>query len=286
VLVDIPIRIVNFMSLDTPPSIVDPDAVAGATSLRARYHVRRKTRNHSTDEQFDGESFRLSRRPSGSSGLTMGSALAVVPSDYVDSDAEVEVVVRKASSKYREVALASESTRTESSQILHQNNQTTIQTPAHGQSRGRSKTISSIPQNPSSFVKLARDKLLRMESDPSFAMMASSSAPGSHDDMANLTPSPHITTSGKPLYLPCTSLSSSGSTPGELMMEGPETAGRVQSAPVRYEQPSEQGIRPNAERSQSDTAVRPSPKKAGSDKPSDVRKRIEDLEAKMRGGAK
>ena len=274
------------MSLDTPPSVVDPDVVAGATSLRTRYHAQHETRNPSTDEQFDGESFRLSRRPPGSSGPTVCSSLTGPRSDYVDSDAEVEVVVRKASSRHHE--LAPEPIGTDNSQNFHQTDQNATQTSVHGQTRGRSKTTSSIPQNPSSFVRLARDKLLRMESDPSFAFMASSSTSGSHNDMANVTPSPRITTDGQPFHhSSSTPRSSFSSTPEEMVRIGaPETAGRVQSAPVRREPHSEQDVRPNSERSQSDTAVRSSPRKAGFDRPSDVRKRIEELEAKMRGGAK
>lgn len=269
------------MSLDTPPSIVDPGAVAGATSLRERYNVQLETRNHSTDEQLDGESFRLSRRPS---GPTTRSSLTTVRSDYVDSDTEVDTVVRKASSQHH--GAAPESIRTDLPQGLNQNDQN-VRALARGQTRGRSKTISSIPQNPSSFVKLAQDKLLRMESDSSFATMAPSSTLGSHNEIANLTPSPSIGLDRQSLRHPSTSQPSSDSTPGEpATRQAFNTAGRVQSAPVRREQPTEQGVRPNAERSQSDTAVRSSPTKAGSDKPSDVRKRIEELEAKMRGGGK
>lgn len=272
------------MSLDTPPSIVDAGAVAGATSLRERYHTRLETRNHSTNEQLNGESFRLSRRVSGSSGPTTCSSLLRGRSDQVDSDAEVDIVVQKASSQhYRST---SESTRADSSQGFRQNNQTTAQALVNDQTRGRSKTISSIPQNPSSFVKLAQDKLLRMESDPSFTIMALPSAPGSRNDMANLTPSPSITTSRQSLHYPSTSQPSSSPTPEEpATRQALDTVGRVQSAPILREQPVEQSIPPNAGRSQSDTAVRSSPTKAGSDKPSDVRKRIEELEAKMRGGA-
>lgn len=248
--------------------------MAGATSLQARYHVQPGTRNHSTDEQLDGGSFRLSRRPSGSSRPITSPSLTRVRSDHVDSDPEVDTVVRKASLQHHEVA--TEPVRMDSSQSLHQTHQTTTQAAAHGQTRGRSKTISSIPQNPSSFVKLARDKLLRMESDPSPATMALSLTPGSHNDTVNLTPSPSIKS------IPQNS--SSSTLEDSTMRQAPDTAERVQSAPVRRERPAEQDIRPNAGRSQSDTAVMPSPTKAGSDKPSDVRKRIEELEAKMRGG--
>lgn len=269
------------MSLDTPPSITDPNLVVGATSLRARYNVQLENRNDSTDEQLDGESFRLSRRPSGSSDPTTCSPLTRIRSDQIDSDAEVDVVVRKASSQHREVP--SESIRMDGSQHHHQNIQTTIQAPAQDKTRGRSKTIASIPQNPNSFVKLAQEKLLRMESNSSFSITAPSSISGCRNDSVNLTSSPSITTNHQPYV---NSQSSPGSIPEELvMMQALGTAGRVQSAPVRREKPIEQSIRPDAQRSQSDTVVMSSPTKAGSDKSNDVRKRIEELEAKMRGGA-
>lgn len=264
---------------------MDPDATAGATSLLARYHAQLGTRNYSTSEQLDGESFRLSKRHSGSSDPTTCSSLTRSPPDHVDSDAEVDILVQKASFQHR--GATSESIGTCSSQSCHQNNQTTIQTPVRSQTRRRSKTTSSIPQNSSSFAKLAQDKLLRMELDPSFAIVASSSTPGSHEDISNLTPSPSISTSSQPLHHPSISQPSSSSTPeGPVIGQASETVGRVQSAPARREQSTDQGIRPNAGRSQSDPAVRSSPTKPKSGRPSDVRKRIEELEARMRGGAK
>jgi len=277
VFVDIPIRIVNFTSLDTPPSVVDSDAVVGAASLRTRCRGHSETRNYSTDEQLDGESFRLSRRPSRRSGLAA----------HVDSDTEVDMVVRKASSHHSDPA--AEPVRMDSSRSLGRNGPTTIQALVYGQGRARSKTISSIPQSPSSFVKLTQDKLLRMESDSSFAIngMASSTTSGSRHDITNLTPSPVLTASRQSLYHPSTSQSPSDSTLEELTtMQTPSTPGRTQSAPVRREELPEQDTRPTSGRSQSDTAVISLPTKAGPDKPSDVRKRIEELEAKMRGGTK
>ena len=271
------------MSLDTPPSAVDPDAVAGATSLRARCHTQLETGNQSIDEQLDGESFRFSRRPFVSSIPSTRSSLTRVHPDHLDSDAEVDTVVRKASSHHHEVA--SESVSACDPQSLQRNDPTPIQTLVHGQTRGRSKTISSIPQNPSSFAKLAQDKLLRMESDSSLTVAAPFPTHGSYYCIADLTPSPSTTTSRQPLHHPSTSRPPSSSASEEpAKMQTLDPAVRVQSAPVRPEPLIEQDFRPHAGRSQSDTAVRSSPAKAGSDKPSDVRKRIEELEAKMRGG--
>ena len=273
------------MSLDTQPSLVDPDAVAGAASLRTRYHGYPETRNHSTDEQLDGESFAPLRRPSGSSGLGISSPLTRVPEDHVDSDAEVDVIVRKASSQHP--GAAAESVRTGSSQS--ENGPATVRALACDPGRARSKTISSIPQNSGSFVKLAQSKLLRMESDSSFSIdgMASSTIPDSRHDAATLTPSSSLTTSRHSLHRPGTSHPSLDCTPEEPTTgQAPITPGRVQSAPVQRKEPPEQDIRPGAGRSQSDTAVRSSPTKAGPDKLNDVRKRIEELEAKMRGDTK
>ena len=280
--VDIPIRVVNFSSLDMPPSVPDPDTAAGAASLWMRYHARSETRNRSTDEQLDGESFRLSGRPSKSSRPPAG-----VPENNLDSDAEVDMVVRKASSQHPEAA--AESARTSSLQSLCQNGPTTIQALVYGQGRARSQTISSIPQSPSSFVKLTQDKLLRMESDSSSTITekASFTTPGSHHDIVNLTPSSSLTASRQPLHRPSTSQPSPDSAfEKSTTRQAPSPPGRVKSAPARREEPSEQGTRPNAGRSQSDTTVRLSPTKAGPDRASDVRKRIEELEAKMRGDAK
>jgi len=252
-----------------------------------RYHAGLETRNHSTDEQLDGESFRFLRRPSGSSGPTASSTLTGVRDDHVDSDAEVDMVVRKASSQ--QPGAAAEPVRTESSQAPGQNDPITTRTLTYDQGRARSKTMSSIPQSSSSFVKLAQDRLLRMESDSHFSIdgTASSTTHGSHHDIANLTPSSSLTVSRRSLYHPSTPQPSLNSTPEKLTArQTPSTPGRVQSAPDRREEPPEESIRPNSGRSQSDTAVRLSPTKAGPDKLSDVRKRIEELEAKTRGGAK
>jgi len=260
--------------------------VAGAASLWTRYHGYPETRNHSTDEQLGGGSFRLSRPSSGPQGPSVSSPLTGVPGDHVDSDAEVDMVVRKASSHHPEAA--TESVRTESSQSSAHNGPTTIQALVYDPARARSKTISTIPQSSSSFVKLAQDKLLRMGSD-SFTIngMATSMTAGSHHDIATLTPSSSLTASRRTLHHPSTSQPSSDFESKEFTaMQAPSTPGRVQSAPVRREEPPDQGIRPNPERSQSDTAVRSSPAKAGPDKLSDVRKRIEELEAKMRGDTK
>lgn len=248
-----------------------------------RYHAHSETCNHSTDEQLDGESFRLSRRLSGPPGPTASSPLTRVLGDHLDSDPEVDTVVRKASSQHPEMGTGS--TRTESSQRFVPNGPTTIQALVYGQGRARSKTISSIPQSSSSFVKLAQDKLLRMDSESSSTITARglSTTPGSHHGIANLTPSPSLTVGRQP----SASQPSLDPTPEELKMrQPPSPPGRVKSAPVRHEEPPEQGTRPNAWRSQSDTAVRSSPTKAGADKANDVRKRIEELEAKMRGSAK
>lgn len=285
--VDIPIRVVNFTSLDTSPSHVDPDTVTGAASLWTRYHAYPEARNHSTDEQLDGESFRLSKRPSGSQGPSIFSPLAGVSGDHVDSDAEVDMVVRKASSQHPEAT--AESVRTDTSQGSTHNGPTTIQALVHDPGRARSKTISSIPQSPNSFVTLARDKLLRMESDSSFTIsgIATSTTAGSRHDVTTLTPTSSLTASRRSLHHPSTSQPSSDFTSKEpTTMPVPSTPGRVQSAPVRREEPPDQVIWPNPERSQSDTAIRSSPTKAGPDKLSDVRKRIEELEAKMRGDTK
>jgi hypothetical protein len=198
------------MSLDTPPSIVDPNAAAGADSLRSRYHS--ETRNDSTDEQLDGESFKLLRQSSGSSGP--GTS---VRSHHADSDGEVDMMVRKASSQHPEVV--AESVGTGSSQNINQNSRTSIQNLVYGQRRVRSKTISRIPQSPSSFAKLAQDKLLRMESDSSFAIAeaALSPTPGETNGVANLTACSSITTSLQPMYHPSISQPSSGSVTEELV---------------------------------------------------------------------
>lgn len=285
--VDIPIRVVNFTSLDTPPFHVDPNTVAGATSLRTRYHAHPEVRNHSTDEQLDGESFRLSRRSSGSRGPGVSLPPARVPGDHVDSDTEVDMIVRKASSQHPEVT--AESARTDNSQCPTHNGPTGIQALVHNPGRMRSKTISSIPQSPSSFAKLAQDKLLRMESNSSFNVdgMATPTTAGSHREIATLTPSSSLMASRQSLDHLSTSQPSSDFTPKEpATMQALSTPGRVQSAPVRRDEPPDQGIRPNPGRSQSDTTIRSSPAKAGPDKLSDVRKRIEELEAKMRGDKK
>jgi len=284
VVVDVPIRVVNFTSLDLPPSFLDPDAAAGATSLRARYDAPPEVRNYSTDEQLDGESFMLSGWPSGSSVPATSSRLTGVAEDHLDSDAEVDMVVRKASSQHPEAA--AEFVSTDNSQSLGQDGPSTIQAPAHGQSRVRSKTTSSIPQTPSSFAKLAQGKLRRMESDssPTITRRPSSTTPGSHYDIANLTPSSSLTVSRQPLHHPRISQPASDSTPEKPTTgQVPSSPGRVNSAPVRREEPLEHGTRPNAWRSQSDTAAGLSPTKGGTDKASDVRKRIDELEAKMRG---
>lgn len=268
------------MSLDTPPSIVDPNATVGAGSLRSRYHP--ETRNDSTDEQLDGESFKLLRQSSGSSVPATS-----VRSHHADSDGEVDMMIRKASSQHPEVIV--ESVGTDSSQNINQNSRASIQNLVYGQRRVRSKTISRIPQSPSSFAKLAQDKLLRMESDSSFAVaeLALSPTPGPTNSIADLTGCSGITTSRQPMCHPSISQPSSGSVTEELATgQALSTAGRVQSAPVRREEPPEQGIRPNVGRSQSDATLRPSLTKTGSDKSNDVRKRIEELEAKMRGGPK
>jgi len=266
---------------------MDPDAVAGATSLRTRYHAHPEVRNHSTDEQLDGESFRLSRRPSGPQGSGVSLPLTGVPEDHVDSDTEVDMIVRKASSQHPEVT--AESVRTDNSQCPTHNGPTSIQALVHDPRRARSKTISSIPQSPSSFAKLAQDKLLRMESNSSFTVngMETPTIASSHHDIATLTPSSSLTASRQSLHHPSTSQPSSDFTQKEpATMQALITPGRVQSAPVRRDEPPDQGIRPNPGRSQSDTTVRSSPAKAGPDKLNDVRKRIEELEAKMRGDKK
>ena len=272
------------MSLDTPQSSVDPDAVARAESLRTRYHAHPETRNYSTDVQLDGESFRL-KRPSGTSRPTPPAPQTGDRFDPVDSDAEVDMVVRKASSQHPK-AIA-ESVRTDSSQSLNPSSQATIHALVYGQGRARSKTISSIPQSPSSFVKLTQDKLLRMESDSSLPIsgMASSSVLSSHHNVSNLTPSPSITPSRHSLRYPSVSQLHSDPIPEQLTTsQVPSSVGRVQSAPARREEPAEQRIRPDTKRSQSDMVIRSSPTKVGSGRPSDVRKRIEELEEKMRGG--
>ena len=259
----------------------------GGTSLRTRYHAHPGTRNCSTDEQLDGESFRLSGRHSGAPGPAALSPLTGVPVGHLDPDAEVDMVIRKASLQHPETA--TESIRTGGSQSLSQSGPTTIQALVYGQGRARSKTTSSIPQSPSSFVKLARDKLLRMESDPSPAItgMASATTLGSHHDITNSTPSSTLTASRQSLYHSSISQSFLDSTPEELTTkQGPSTPERTKSAPVRRDEPPEQDTRPNAGRSQSDTVVGSSPTKAGADKLSEVRKRIDEFEAKMRGGAK
>jgi len=285
VVVDIPIRVVNFTSLDIPPSFQDPDTAAGATSLRTRYHAPPETRNYSTHEQLDGESFTLSGWPSVSSGPATSSCLTGVTEDRLDSDAEIDMVVRKASSQHPEAA--AEFASTDSSQSLSKDGPPTIQALARGQSRVRSKTTSSIPQTASSFAKLAQGKLRRMESDSSSTITQKpSTTPGSHHDIANLTPSSSLTADRQPLH----HLSIS-QPPSDSTLEKPTTGqvpsprGRVSSVPVRHEEPLEHGTRPNAWRSQSDTAAGLSPTKGGTDKASDVRKRIDELEAKLRGNA-
>lgn len=277
VFADIPIRIVNFASLDTPPSHVDPDTTAGATSLRTRYHAHPATRNHSTDEQLDGKSFRL-RRPSGSSGLNTSSPLSGTPGDCVDSDAEVDMIVRKASAQHPEAS--AESVSTEGSRSPNQNG------PPLGCDLGRtrSKTIASIPQSHSSLVESTQDKLLCAELDSASDGITTPANPNSRRDIATFTPSSSLTASRQSLPHASTSQSPSESSPKEVtMIQAPSTPGRVQSAPVRREEPACQDIRPNAGRSQSDTAL---PGRAGPDKSSDVRKRVKELEAKMRGDTK
>ena len=284
--VDVPIRIVNFASLDTPPSTVEPDATAGAASLRTRYHAHPGTRNYSTDEQLDGESFRLLKQSSGDSGHATSSPLAKACPDHVDSDGEVDMVVRKASSQHPEVV--TQPVRTESSRSLKQNSQASIQALVYGQGRVRSKTISTIPQSPSSFAKSAQDKLLRMESDSSFTItrMTPSSNFGPPDNTLNLSPSSGTENSQSTNH-PSASPPSFGSISEESATgRVPSTAGRVQSAPARCEEPLLQDVRPSAGRSQSYTGLGSSPVKTGSDKPSDVRKRIEELEARARNDAK
>jgi len=286
VVVDIPIRVVNFMSLDIPPSFLDPDAAAGATSLRARYHAPPETRNYSTDEQLDGESFTLSGWASGSSDPATSSSLTGVTEDRLDSDAEVDMVVRKASSQHPKAA--AEFVSTDNSRSLSKGGPPTIQPLVHSQSRVRSKTTSSIPQTPSSFVKLAQGKLRRMESDSSSTITRRSppTTPGSHHDIANLTPSSSLTASRQPLLHPSVSQPSSDYTPEKPTAgQVPSPPGRANSAPIGHGDPLERGTRPNAWRSQSDTVAGLSPTKAGSDKASGVRKRIYELEAKMRGNA-
>ena len=261
--------------------------MAGVTSLRERYHAPSETRNYSTGEQLDGESFRLSGWPSRTSGFATSSRLTGVSEDRLDSDAEVDMVVRKASSQHPEVT--TEFVSTDGSQSFRKGGPSTIQAFVHGRTRTRSKTTSSIPRSSSSFAKLAQDKLLRLEADSSSTITRrpSSTAPGSHHDIANLTPSSSLTDSCQPLHHPSISQPSPDSAPEELTTgRTPSPPGRVKSAPGRREEPSEQGTRPNTWRSQSDTAAGLSPTKAGSDKASDVRKRIDELEAKMRGGAK
>jgi hypothetical protein len=285
-LVDIPIRIVNFMSLDTPPPTTDPDAAAGATSLRARYHTRLETRNNSTDEQLDGESFRLSARPSRCSDPTTFHLQSTVHSGQVDSDGVVDMVVRKASSQHREVA--AESAGMDGLQSCNDKNGTITQALANSQGRARSKTISSIPQSPSSFAKSTQDKLLHTELGSSFTITGTEppSAPTSHHDIANFTPSPTTATNHQPSHPLNISQFHSNDTSELTTRQALSVTGRVQSAPVRREEPPDQDIRPNTGRSQSDTAVRSSPTKTTLDGPSDVRKRIEELEAKMKGSAK
>lgn len=277
--VDVPIRIVGFTSLDVPPSVVDLDPVDGAASLRTRYYGHPETRNHSTDEQLDGESFKLSRQSSRSSGPTPSSFPGRANSGQVDSDGEVDMVVRKASSQYHN-AIA-ESTVIGSSQSHSRNNRVLV----NDKRRTRSKTISSIPQSPSSFVKLAQDKLLRMESDSSFAItgVAPSLTSGSHHDVIGTTAFPNtLVDHHRPSLHTSFSRPCPISTSEELLtMQVPSTAERIQTAPVRRKEPLEQGTRPNAGRSHSDTVVNVSP-----DKPSDVRKRIKELEAKMKGDVK
>jgi len=274
------------MSLDTPPSPADPDAVAGAASLRTRYNVCSETRNHSTDEQLDGESFRPLRPPPGSSRLKKSTPPTGTPSDHVDSDVEIDVIVRKASSQYPEAVV--ESVRTDGSRSPRKNGPATkllVCDPG----RPRSRTVSSVPQSPGSFVKLAQDKLLRVESDSSFSVngTVSSMIPGSRHGVTTLTPSSSLTVSSQPLHHPSTSQPSSDSTSKEsITMQVPSTPGRVQSAPVRREESPDHDVRPNAGRSRSETTVRSSPTKRGPEKLSDVRKRIEELEAKMRGNRK
>lgn len=271
-----------------PSSILDPDAQAGAASLRTRYHTHSETRNTSTDEQLDGESFRLSGWSSGPSGPTQNLPLTDAPEGHLDSDALVDMVVRRASARQPEAV--SEPTTTDSSQTLGQNGPTTIQALVNGQGRVRSKTISSIPQSPGSFVKLAQDKLPPLESDSSstITVRAPPTTAGSHHDITILAPEPSsLETNRQPLHHPSTSQSSPDYTPEALATRrAPSPPGRVKSAPVRPEEPSEQAIRPNPGRTQSDTVVRSSPTKAKLDKANDVRKRIEELEAKMRGDAK
>ena len=273
------------MSLDTPPSLADPDAAAGAASLRTRYNAHPETRNHSTDEQLDGESFRLPRPSSGPSGLRT-SLPTSTPGDHADSDAEIDIVVRKASSKHPEAV--AKSVRTDGSQSSMQNGPTT-QPLVSDPGRARSRTISSIPQNSSSFIKPTQDKHLRMESDSSFSIdrVVSSTTPGSHHDITTLSPSSSLTANRRPLHHPNTSQPSPDSTSKEpITVQAPNTPGRVQSAPVRCEEPPDQDIRPNPGRSRSETTVGSSLTRPGPGEPSDVRKRIEELEAKMRGGTK
>ena len=275
VFTDIPIRIVNFASLDTPPSHMDPDIAAGATSLRTRYHTYPEARNYSTDEQLDGKSFGLGR-PSGPPGPSTSSPLSTTPGDYVDSDAEINMVVRKASAQHPEASASTESISTEGPR-----------TPGQNPGRARSKTIASIPQSHSSLVESAQDKPLHTEVNSGIEETTTPTNPGSYCDIATLTPSSSLTAGRQPLPHPSTSQPPFDSTPKELtMIQAPSTPGRVQSAPVRREVPPDESIRPNAGRSQSDTAVRGLPSRAGPDKSSDVRKRVKELEARMRGDTK
>lgn len=268
-----------------PPSFLDPDAAAGATSLRARHHAPPETRNHSTDEQLDGESFTLSGWPSEPSGPATSSTLTEVTEARLDSDAEIDIVVRKASSQRPEAA--AEFVSMDSSQSLSKDSPSAIQALVRVQSRVRSKTTSSIPQTPSSFAKLAQGKLRRMESDSSPTInQRPFTTPGSHHDIANLTPSSSFTAGRRPLHHPSTSQPPPDPAPEELTTgQVPGPPGRASSAPGRREEPLEYDTRPNAWRSQSDTAGGLSTTKGGTDKASDVRKRIDELEAKMRGNA-
>ena len=284
--IDIPIRVINFTSLDIPPSFLDPNAAAGATSLRARYHAPPGTRNYSTDEQLDGESFALSGWPSGSSGSATSSRLTGVIEDRPGSDAEVDMMVRKASFQHPEAA--AEFVSTDNSQNFSKDGPSPIQALVHGQSRARSKTTSSIPQAPNSFVKLAQGKPRHTESGSSSTIIRrpSCTTPGSHHDIANLTPSSSLTPGRQSLHHPSKSHPFSDSTSDKPTTGQVQSSpARVNSAPVRSEVPLEHGTRPNARRSQSDAAAGLSPTNGGTDKASDVRKRIYELEAKMRGSA-
>ena len=194
------------------------------------------------------------------------------------------MVVRKASSQHHEVV--AESAGMDGSQNCNENSGTETQ---NSQGRARSKTVSSIPRSSSSFAKSTQDKFLSTKSGSSFTINGteSPSAPASHHGIVNLTPPLTNAANNQPSHPLGASQSHSHSKSEEIATKQTlSLTGRVQSAPVQCEESPDQGTRPTTGRSQSDTVVKSSPTKTILGRPSDVRKRIEELEAKMKGSWK